>query len=172
MSLSIALATVTLALRDMLSDALDRDPGWDLTGLPSTIAVQHFGSGGSGLVLSLIGVETVATAMQTRQLRGQVQTYELSFVVLAETDVALHSQLLIGAALNAISVTPVLRMPAAPRIGDDELEHALKLAADQVPSGIRLTAKPVAPGELAFVRLPALSIRAGPLSIAGAGERL
>lgn len=172
MSLSIALATVTLALRDMLSDALGSDPGWALTGLPTTIAVQHFGIGGSGLVLSLIGVDTVATAMQTRQMRGAAQTYELNFVVLAETDVALHSQLLIGAALNAIAVTPVLRMPAPPRPGDDDLERALKAAAAPVAAGVRLSARPVAPGELSFVRLPALSIRAGPLSVVGAGERL
>jgi|GEM_PF-3827191 len=71
MSLSIALATATLALRDLLADALTSDPGWHLTGLPATIAVQHFGGGGSGLVLSLIGVETVAN--QSRELRrGQV----------------------------------------------------------------------------------------------------
>jgi|GEM_PF-4297717 len=90
---------------------------------------------------------------------------------MTETDVPLHSQLLIGAALHAVVENPVLRMPAQPRADDDELESALKRVADPIPAGLRLNARPVAPGELSFVRLPALSIRAGPLSIPERAER-
>ena len=172
MSLSIAVAQATLALRDKLLDALAEDQGWLLTGLPPAVQVQPYSViAGQGLTLWLVSVAPdTQTAQALRpapaRARRTSQPYELTLLVTAESDMPLFAHLMVSAALDALTSSPVLQLPPPPRPTDRDIERNLKAGPGAASAPLKLIIEPVKPSEFSFARLPALMIRAGPLMVA------
>ncbi|QXQ08185.1 hypothetical protein KX816_09550 [Sphingosinicellaceae bacterium] len=170
MSLSIAVGQVTLALRDMLFDALVADPGWQLTGLPAAVQVQPYSViSGQGLTLWMVGIDpdaSAANAAPARRARETTVPYEVTLLLTAESDLPLFAHLMIGVAVEALSKSPLLPMPPEARPTDRAIEAAIKVASGAAATPLRLIVEAVKPAEFAFARLPALMVRAGPLRVA------
>ena len=169
MSASIAIARTALALRDLLIAALRNDPGWQLVHEAPRITTLPHGKpdqgSGQRLNLALVGVS------YDREARNDAPTgtmaLELRFLITAHVFLQLHSELLIGAALQAIHDAPLLSLSNAPLSSDTPLERELK-AAGSIGDGatVRLVVDAASHGDFAGLRLPALLVCVGPLMVA------
>ncbi len=162
MTASIAIAQTTLALCDMLQTSLRRDAGWRLTGVTARVTSLPHGKPdtGSGPRLN-VALISVAPAPAVDQMPGgaAAQTYTMRFLVTAHVFSALHSELLIGGALSALSGSPVLPVARPSAAGDDPLGRAvLDTAGRDTTTHARLGVEGVDNLISTEIRLPALVI--------------
>lgn len=167
MSVSVAIVQTTLALRDLLIGALRRDTGWTLAGgLPRVSTLPHGkpdqGSG-ERLNLAVVAVEA-SRAMAVRPGGAGVAAYDLRFLITAHVFQPLHSELLIGAALQALVDSPVIQVAQAGKGGESALEAAINSAQGiDETTAVRLTVRAAAANEYSGLRLPALVVDAAPI---------
>lgn len=177
MSVAIAFAQTTLALREVLQTALRLDTGWRMTGGAPRVTVLPHGKPdkGSGERLNL----GMVAASPNRQFRNQLpdahgdvappMAFDLRYLITVHVLFPLHAELLIGAALQMLQSTPVLLVP--PLIAsDDPLEAGIMagigLAADHLP---RLTVEVAEAGSFDILRVPALLVHVSPVVAAPPG---
>ena len=128
MSASVAIAQTTLALCEMLQTSLRRDAGWRLTGTTARVTSLPHGKpdtgSGARLNVALIAVAPGPLPPQMHGAPPPPAGYDMRFLVTAHVFSDLHSELLIGGALQALYGNPVL-MPAPPDTPvDDPLKQA------------------------------------------------
>ena len=163
MSASIAIAQTTLALCDMLQSSLRRDSGWRLTGSTARVTSLPHGKpdtgSGARLNVALVAVTPSPMLPQVHGAPPPPASYDMRFLVTAHVFSALHSELLIGGALQALYGNPVLGFASLEAAHDDPLMLAVLEAPGRAPdSHARLSVEAVdekMPGDL---RLPALII--------------
>jgi len=167
MTVAIAFAQTTIALREMLQTALRLDTGWRMTGGAPRVTILPHGKPdkGSGERLNL----AMVAASPSRQFhnpspaaQGDVLAYDLRYLISVHVLFPLHAELLIGAALQALQATPVLIRPAV--VGDDPLDTDIMagegLAADFPP---RLTVEVAEARSFDILRVPALLVHVSPV---------
>lgn len=162
MSASIALAQTTLALCDLLQSSLRRDAGWRLTGSTARVTSLPHGKPDSGsgarLNVGLISVSPAARPDADHATPAPA-AYDMRFLVTAHVFSALHSELLIGGALDSLSGNPILPVALPSSAGDDALGRAvLDAAGRDTTTHARLSVAAVDDLVSTDIRLPALII--------------
>ena len=170
MSVSLGIARTTLALRDLLLGALRNDPGWQLVHSPPRVTTLPHGKpdqgSGERLNVALVSVAANKTAKNAEPGGAPALFLDLGFLITAHVFQPLHSELMMGAALQAIDATPLLDLAAPALPIDTPLEAEIKASSSAAKQLVRLLVEASLPGDFTALRLPALLIRAGPLAIA------
>ena len=172
MSVSIAFAQTTIALRDMLQTALRLDAGWRLTGGVPRVTISPHGAPGdpSGARLDLALV-AASPSLQRRNRppdpraeREPPLVFDLRYLITAHMLLPLHAELLLGAALEVLLGNPVLRRQSAPI--HDALETVIMAGAGGMSDDPPRLAVEVADAPRDIGLGPVLLIRVSPVIFA------
>ena len=178
MTAAIAFAQTTLALRDVLQTAMRLDLGWRLTGGAPRVTTLPHGKpdkgSGERLNLALVAASISTTARNLPPPIGeQVLAFDLRYLITAHVLFPLHSELLIGGALQALHANPVLTVaPPVPPSADafeDSIAHGQGVAAGHP---VHISVEPAEAKSFDILRVPALLIRVGPVIVSAAAETL
>ena len=172
MSVSIAFAQTTIALRDMLQAALRFDAGWQLTGGAPRVVISSTGGpddpGGARLDLALVAASPNLVwrdrPLDPRAERRPPLVFDLRYLITAHMPLPLHAELLLGAALEVLLGNPVLARQSAPI--HDALETVIMASAGSMSDDPPRLAVEVADAPRDIARGPALLIRVSPVIFA------
>ncbi|TRW17768.1 Pvc16 family protein [Glacieibacterium frigidum] len=172
MSVSIAFAQTSMALRDILQNALRLDTGWRETGGAPRVTTLPHGKPdkGSGERLNL---GLISAAPNARLRNESVDTpsgrvplvFDLRYLITVHVLFPLHAELLIGAALEALLDNPVLTGPPVP--DEDPLETAIMdVAGPMADNRPRLIVEVAEARSFDALRVPALLVHVSPVIVA------
>lgn len=170
MSVALAFAQTTIALREVLQTALRLDAGWRSTGGATRVTVLPHGKpdkgSGERLNLAMVAASPIATLRNRPPEPGEAalpQAFDLRYLITVHVLFPLHAELLIGATLDALHASPVLVAPSG-LILDDPLEAAVMasgtFATDQPP---RVTVEVAEARSFDILRVPALLLHVSPV---------
>lgn len=174
MTVAVAFAQTTIALRDLLQSALRLDAGWRLTGgAPRITTLPHGkpdkGSGerlNLGLVAAGPGLELRNQPLPAPAEGAHLLAYDLRYLITVHVLLPLHAEILIGVALEALNMTPVLKVgPTTPN--DDAFEASIMAGQGVVPGhSPHLTVEVAEARSFDILRVPALLVRVSPVVVA------
>lgn len=171
MSVSIAFTQTTMALRDVLQNALRLDAGWRETGGAPRITTLPHGKPdkGSGERLNLALVSAAPSTHLRNEAIGAPAgrarlSFDLRYLVSVHVLFPLHAELLIGAALEALLDNPILTGPPVP--DEDPLETAImNVAGPMAEDRPRVSVEVAEARSFDVLRVPALLVHVRPVIV-------